>query len=82
MQLQINPVNHVANLLSFFMRLTGICNCQTNICMFTTLHHFCPHVFYLTLLISVSLTPNIDISRTVGYKSGSRCSENLLVLVF
>jgi len=64
-------VNRIANLTSLFMRLTGICNYpyQTNISKFTALLDFCPHAWYLTPLLYYSLTPNTEISRTVGYKS-------------
>jgi len=81
--LQTNPVNRIANLTSFFMRLTGICDYpyQTNIRKFTALLNFCPHACYLTPLLCYSLTPNAEISRTVGYKSVSRCSKNPLLLI-
>jgi len=80
---QTNPVNRIANLPSFFMRLTGICDYpyQTNIRKFTALLDFCPHACYLTPLVCYSLTPNVKISRTVGYKSISRCSKNPLLLI-
>ena len=81
--LQTNPVNRIANLPSFFMRLTGVCDYpyQTNIRKFTALLDFCPHVCYLTPLVCCSLTPNVEISRTVGYKSISKCSKNPLLLI-
>jgi len=43
--IQTNSVNRIANLPSFFMHLTRICDYpyQTNICKFTALLHFCPH---------------------------------------
>jgi len=81
--LQTNPVNRVANLPSFFIRLTGICDYpyQTNIHKFTALLDFCPHAWYLTPLVCYSLTLSAEISRTVGYKSAYRCSENPLLLI-
>jgi len=77
------PVNCIANLTSLFMCLTGKCDYpyQTNIRKFTALLDFCQHACYLTPLLCYSLTPNAQISRTVGYKSVSRCSENLLLLI-
>jgi len=79
--IQTNLVNRIANLPSFFMRLTGICNYpyQTNTHKFTALLNFCPQACYLTLLVCYSLTPNAEISRTVGYKHVSRCSKNPLL---
>jgi len=77
-QVQTNPVNRIDNLPSFLMRLTGICDYphQTNIRKFTALLDFCPHACYLSPLVCYSLTPNVEICRTVGYKSISRCSKN------
>jgi len=70
---QTNPVNRIANLPSFFMRLTGICDYsyQTNIRKFTALLDFCcPYACYLTPLVCYSLTPNVEISRTGDTNSG------------
>jgi len=80
-----NPVNCITNLPSIFMRLTGICDYldQKNIHNFTALLYFCPPACYLTPLVSCSLTLNLEISGTVGYKSDFifRCSKNPLVLI-
>jgi len=82
-KIQMNLVNRITNLPSFFMHLTRICNypSQTNICKFIALLDFCPHACYLTPLVCYSLTPNMEIFRTVVYKSASRCSKNPLLLV-
>jgi len=86
-KLNIKPtyrVNCITNLPSIFMRLTGICDYlyQTNIHNFTALLYFCPPACYLTLLVSCSLTSNLEISGNVGYKSDFifRCSKIPLVL--
>ena len=80
--IQMNPVNRMANLPSFFMRLIGICDypCQTKI------YSFPPYSTSVHMLATwhrwcYSLTPNAEISRTVGYKSASRCSKNPLLLI-
>ena len=40
-----------------------------------------PLLCQLTQLVSCSLTLNTEISRTLGYKSASRCSKNYLLLI-
>jgi len=79
----MDPVNRIPNLPSYFMHVTGICDYpyRTNICKFIALLDFCPHACYLTPLVCYSLTPNAEISRTVGYKSASRCCKNPLLLI-
>jgi len=82
-RVQTNPANRITNLPNFFIRSTGICDYlyQTNNHKFTALLDFCPHACYLTPLVCYSLTLNAEISRTVGYKSAYRCSENPLLLI-
>ena len=82
-RVQTNPVNRIGNCQVFFIHLTRISDylCQTNTHKFTALLNFCPHACYLTPLVCYSLTPNAEISRTVGYKHASRCSKNLLFLI-
>jgi len=54
---------------------------QTNIHKFTALLDLCPYACYLTPLVFYSLTPNSEISGTVGYKSAPRCWKNILLLM-
>ena len=51
-QVQTNPVNCIADLPSFFMHLTEICDYpyQTNMYKFTALLDICPNTCYLTPL--------------------------------
>jgi len=73
---QTNPINRIVNMPSFIMCLTR---------MYDYLYPYSVHMLAKLLpdtLISNSLTLNGEISRTVGYKSASRCSETSMVLIF
>jgi len=66
------------------MHLTRTCDylCQANnIHKFPNLIYLCPHACYLTPLMPGSLVPNMEILRTVVYKS-AYISKNPSVVVF